>query len=44
LLHVFFTSSGKLIKKTLDDLCLTTTGESNEDWRVVDLDKLFQKE
>ena len=32
-----------VVKKTLDDLSLTATGLSHQDWRVVDVDKLVHQ-
>jgi len=44
LLQVLITSSYKLIQKTLDDLSFTATSETNQNWAVIDLDKLFHQE
>jgi hypothetical protein len=43
LLDIFITSTNKLIQKTLDDLCLTTSSKTNQLWAMTNLDHLFHQ-
>jgi hypothetical protein len=44
LLDIFIRFSNHIIKKTFNDLSLTATSKTNQDWTVVDFNELFHQE